>query len=116
VSLVCVIPDATFWVFTAVKIQVEVFWVVTSCNGVVGYQRFVCPCWRWRQHGPLKLSHPTSALDGVTNQKTSICVVNLFPKFPPLDDPIQLSTYTVHSCFSASNCVIVCTKFKGNSW
>jgi len=24
--------------------QVEVFWVVTVCNVVVGYQRFGCPC------------------------------------------------------------------------
>jgi len=33
-----------FEVFTAVKIQVEVFWVVTSCSVVVGYQRFGEPC------------------------------------------------------------------------
>jgi hypothetical protein len=26
--------------FTAMKIQVEVFWVVTSCSVMVGYQRF----------------------------------------------------------------------------
>jgi len=26
------------------KIQVEVFWVVTSCSVVVGYQRFRDPC------------------------------------------------------------------------
>jgi len=30
----------TFESITAVKIQVEVFWAVTS--------------WRWRQHGPMK--------------------------------------------------------------
>jgi hypothetical protein len=28
-------------VFTAVKIQVEVFWVVTPCSVVIGYQRNV---------------------------------------------------------------------------
>jgi hypothetical protein len=33
-----------FEVFTAVKIQVQVFWVVTPCNDVVGYQRFRNPC------------------------------------------------------------------------
>jgi len=32
-------------VFTAPEIQVEVFWVVTSCSGVVGYQGFEEPCW-----------------------------------------------------------------------
>jgi hypothetical protein len=26
------------------KIQVEVFWVVTPCSAVVGYQRFRSPC------------------------------------------------------------------------
>jgi hypothetical protein len=31
-------------VFTAVKIQVEAFWVVTLCNVVVGYKRFGGPC------------------------------------------------------------------------
>jgi hypothetical protein len=25
------------WVFTAAKIQVEVFWVVTQCGAVLGY-------------------------------------------------------------------------------
>jgi hypothetical protein len=35
--------DARFDAFTAV-IQVEVFWVVTPCNVVVGYQRFGGPC------------------------------------------------------------------------
>jgi hypothetical protein len=29
-----------FEVFTAVEIQVEVFWVVTPCSVVVGYQSF----------------------------------------------------------------------------
>jgi len=27
------------------KIQVAVFWVVTPCRNVVGYQRFGGPCW-----------------------------------------------------------------------
>jgi hypothetical protein len=35
---------ATRFVFTAVKIQVEVFWVVTPCSVVVGYQCFRGPC------------------------------------------------------------------------
>jgi fatty-acid desaturase len=32
--------QARFEVLTAVKIQVEILWVVTPCNVVVGYQRF----------------------------------------------------------------------------
>jgi hypothetical protein len=30
--------------FTAVKIQVEVFWIMTPCSVVVGYQSFGSPC------------------------------------------------------------------------
>jgi len=33
-----------FEVFTAVKIQVEFFWVVTLCSDAVGYQRFGSHC------------------------------------------------------------------------
>jgi hypothetical protein len=33
-----------FKAFTAVKMQVEVFWVVMPCSDVVGYQRFIDPC------------------------------------------------------------------------
>jgi hypothetical protein len=35
---------AKFEAFTAVKIQVDVFWVVTSCSDVVGYQCFGTLC------------------------------------------------------------------------
>jgi len=31
-------------VFIAVKIRVEIFWVVAPCSVVVGYQRFGHPC------------------------------------------------------------------------
>jgi hypothetical protein len=34
---------STFEIYTAMKIQVEVFWVVTPCSDV-GYQRFGGPC------------------------------------------------------------------------
>jgi len=34
-----------FEIFTATKIQVVVFWVMTPCSDVVGYQRFGAPCW-----------------------------------------------------------------------
>jgi len=33
-----------FEVFTVVKIHIEVFWIVTSCSVVVGYQNFGGPC------------------------------------------------------------------------
>jgi hypothetical protein len=36
--------DANFEAFTAVMFQVAVFWVVTSCSIVVGYQIFRGPC------------------------------------------------------------------------
>jgi hypothetical protein len=36
--------DGRYDVFTAVKIQVEVFWVVTPCCVVIAYQRFGGPC------------------------------------------------------------------------
>jgi hypothetical protein len=50
--------DARFEVFMAVKIHVEVFWVVTPCSVVVRYQRFGV----W---------YPITTLNGVTTQKTS---------------------------------------------
>jgi hypothetical protein len=34
----------SFEVFTAVIFQAEVFWVVTPCSAVLGYQRFRGPC------------------------------------------------------------------------
>jgi len=37
-------PDGSFETFTAVMFQVEVFWVMTLCNVVVGYQRFIGSC------------------------------------------------------------------------
>jgi len=52
----------------AVKIQVEVFWGVTPCSIVVGYQRFRGS---WKHQDPPKRRHPTTALHGVTSQKTS---------------------------------------------
>jgi len=35
---------ARFKVFKTLKVQVEVFWVVTSCSVVAGYQRFRGSC------------------------------------------------------------------------
>jgi hypothetical protein len=82
-------------VFTAVKIQVEVFWVVTPWSVVAGYQRFrrwrqrglpkrwyptttlhgittqTTTTWRWRQHEPPKRRYPTTTLHGITTQTTT---------------------------------------------
>jgi hypothetical protein len=38
-----VITDARFLVFTAVKIHIEVFWILTPRSVVVGYERFGGP-------------------------------------------------------------------------
>jgi hypothetical protein len=35
---------ASFEAYTAVIFQVEVFWVVTPCSVVAGYQHFRGPC------------------------------------------------------------------------
>jgi hypothetical protein len=55
--------------FTAMKIQVVFFWVVTPCRDVA-FRGTTSP-WKWRQHGFPKLLYPTTWLLGVTTQKTS---------------------------------------------
>jgi len=50
--------------FTVMKIQVSVFWVVTLCNDVVGYQHFrgsTASIFSW---------YRTTSLYGFTTQKT----------------------------------------------
>jgi hypothetical protein len=42
--MVQVKKENSFEAFTAVMFQVEVFWVVTLCSYMVGYQRFGGPC------------------------------------------------------------------------
>jgi hypothetical protein len=66
-------PLLKFEIFTAVKIQIEVFWVVMTCSFVVGHQRFRGQCFtvRWKQQDPPKRRCPTIILHGVTTQKTS---------------------------------------------
>jgi len=54
-----------------VKIQVEIFWDVTPCSVVVGYQSFGGQFWRWRQHGLPKHWYPTTTLHDVISQKIS---------------------------------------------
>jgi len=62
-----------FEVFTAMKIQIVVFWVVMPCSDVVGYRRFGGPCClhlhhsssalgRWRRQGPPKSDYLASQL------------------------------------------------------
>jgi len=60
VNYVC--KAARFEVFTAMKILVVVFWVVTPCCHVAGYLRFRGPLWRWKQHDPPKRWYLTTSL------------------------------------------------------
>jgi hypothetical protein len=62
------------WVeaFMVVMFQVEVFWVVTLCSVVVGYQHFRGPCCHHHQRH-MKCGYPTTISHGVTTQKTSTC-------------------------------------------
>jgi hypothetical protein len=67
--------DARFKVFTAVKIQVKVFWVVMPHSVAVGYHHFGGSCW-----------YPPTTLHSVTTQKTSIksnLSHSLLLAFPP---------------------------------
>jgi len=57
----------TFEAFTAVKIHVDVFWVVTPCSAVLGYQHFGGPSCLHLQD-----DIPTTTLHVVTTQKTPI--------------------------------------------
>jgi hypothetical protein len=55
-------------VFTAVKIQVVVFWVVTSCSVVVGYTTVSDDL----AASIFRVKYPTTTLHGITTQKISI--------------------------------------------
>jgi len=57
--------------FAAVIFQVDVFWIVTPCNVVVGYQRFRSLCLPNLLVWPLKCWYPTTTLNGVTTQKAT---------------------------------------------
>jgi len=59
-----VIKVARFEVFTVVKIQVEVFWIVTPCSALVDTLER-------RQCGSVERWYPTTILHCVTTQKTS---------------------------------------------
>jgi len=67
-----------FGISAAMKIQVMVFWVVTPCSYVVGYQRFgacssetlVSP-WKWRQQGPPKHRYTSPSLHSTSTHKTA---------------------------------------------
>jgi hypothetical protein len=75
----------TYDIFTAVKIHIQVFCIVTPSSDVVGYQHLEGPSClhiqgevsRWRQHCPPKCWYPTS-LHGIRDQKTMTCNVTIF--------------------------------------
>jgi hypothetical protein len=56
------IKTARFEVFTAMKIKVAVFWVVTTCNDVVGYQSFGWLCSLHFQGREMKIKSCTMSL------------------------------------------------------
>jgi hypothetical protein len=69
----------SFEAFTAVKIQVEVCWVVTPCR-VVGYQRF----------GPTYCLHLQSEVGAVLNPETLIFYHNTTRRHKPEDLDLNL--------------------------
>jgi len=101
-----------FEVFTAVKIQVEVFWVVTVCSVAVGDQHFRG---QWGNKGrpsrrksnlvPLNLTVPyTGPFQGLPPYSTYKSVLHIFP-LPPsgplmeqLHSPSYWLTYYLYSC------------------
>jgi len=75
-----------FEVFTAVKIQVCVFWVVTPCGVAVEYRRFGGSCCLHLQGSVPKCQRSVAAMfisnttqNGVTTQKISIYTFCLLP-------------------------------------
>jgi hypothetical protein len=69
--------------FRAVQIYIEVFWYITPCSLVDGYQRFggtYCVHLmdrRWRQHIPPKRWSPHTRLDFTVSQprRATVCVL-----------------------------------------
>jgi hypothetical protein len=90
-----------FWGFTTVMFQVEVFWAVTPCSALIGYQRFRCPCchhfqtspWRWRQHE--QHSRPRLKTNILLTQSTLPCYhfISLF--VPVHADPNSLTDFSI---------------------
>jgi len=72
VQLVCFMRD--FEVFTAVKVHIEVFWGVTLCSFVVGYEHFgaLC-CFQFRGEDWL---HFTLKMEAAWSSETSISYYN----------------------------------------
>jgi hypothetical protein len=65
-----------FKVFTAVKIQVKVFWVVTPCSVVVGY-------------------HFTLKMETAKSSKTLVSYNNITWHYNP-DDNLSVGTYSTN--------------------
>jgi len=58
---------AKFEVFTALKIQAEVFWLVPPCSVAVGYESYRI----WKQQDPPKHWIPIATAHSFTAQKSS---------------------------------------------
>jgi len=58
--------------FTALMIQVDVFWDVRPCSVVAGIPTFQATSpWRSRHHGPSTLWYSSTTIYGITTQETS---------------------------------------------
>jgi len=79
-------PLARFQVFTAVKVPVDIVWVVTCSVVAVSICRLK---WRWRQHGPPKRWYTTTTLHGVETQKTTTWIQTLLIYLESLILPCQ---------------------------
>jgi hypothetical protein len=84
----------SFEIFTAVVIQVLIFWVMTPWS---------FPC-RWRQNGPPKLWYPTTKLHSCHNtedvdlrQELSVCLVMYFWKYCNTSENICHSKFSIHN-------------------
>jgi len=55
-----------------VVIQVIIFWVMTPCSGMVGYEQ---SHERWRQQVPSKCWYPTTTLHSITTHKNTTWIL-----------------------------------------
>jgi hypothetical protein len=86
---------ARFDAFTAVKVQVEICWIVTTHSVVVGYQRFGGPGF-FHLHKPEDIDMNTQTWSGIKAKKcTYIVHPSLFTSF--LSEYNYTAFYTI--CF-----------------
>jgi hypothetical protein len=109
------------FVFTAVKIRVEVFWVLTQCCGRISkFRRSILPqSWGWSQEAKSSeiFWYTTTTLHGLTTQKTSTwtpripCTLGMYVQVWYAEDGSEgdhlrdVSVYIRKLCFI--NCIIV---------